>query len=259
MKFIYSMSRQFARLFFTLGLMLLSVVAHADRHPVGDVPEDILAIVNAVDRSINDRGRDDVRRPAQLLAFSKIKPGMHVFEVGAGSGYTTELLARRVGTSGRVYAQLSQHTLDNFVHDKLDKRLEKPVMSNVSVIVSDYDNALPGRLKELDAVVIVLFYHDLVWMDVDRALLNRSVFDALKPGGTYLIVDHRAAAGSGLSVAKSLHRIEESVVRSEVQAAGFVLDGDSDFLANEKDPRDQPFFKKDGPTDQFALRFRKPG
>ena len=245
------------RLIFTAAVMFAAFHSQADVTGVA-VPTDIQALVDDPGRSINDQGRDAVRRPAELLTFSGIQAGMHVFEIGAGAGYTTELLARRVGSTGQVYAQNNQNTLDSFVKDKLKLRLEKTVMSNVSEVVSETGTPFPENVNNLDAVVIVLFYHDIAYMDVDRAKLNKAVWDALKPGGTYIIVDHRAVAGAGSTVAKSLHRIEESSVRKEIEASGFVLESQSEFLANPNDPKTQPFFKIKGSTDRFAHRYRKP-
>jgi predicted methyltransferase len=118
-------------------------------------------------------------------------------------------------------------------------------------------------LPALDAITMVLFYHDTVWLDVDRKAMNKAMYAALKPRGVLLIVDHSARAGDGTKVTESLHRIEEAVVKTELTAAGFVLDGEADFLRNKDDARDwsaspRAAGERRGTSDRFVLRFRKP-
>jgi predicted methyltransferase len=127
----------------------------------------------------------------------------------------------------------------------------------------ELDSPFPPEATKLDAVVMVLFYHDTVWLKTDRAKMNRAVFDALKSGGVYGIVDHSARAGAGTSVAKSLHRIEEKTVVDEVTKAGFKLEAEADFLRNAADPRDwndapTADQAKRGTSDRFVLKFVKP-
>ena len=107
---------------------------------------------------------------------------------------------------------------------------------------------------------MVLFYHDTAWDGTDRAAMNRAIFDALRPGGVYLVVDHNAPEGSGLAAVNDTHRIEASVVRAEIESAGFIFDGQSDVLANAEDPRDISVFDDSirRMTDRFVYRFRKP-
>ncbi len=221
------------------------------------------AAVNAADRSPEDRALDEGRKPKELLAFCGITPGMKVAELGAGGGYTTELLARTVGPSGHVWGQNSKFLLERFAEGPWSARLAKPVLGNVTRSDRDFDDPLPADVKELDAVLIVLFYHDTVWQKVDRARMNRSVFAALKPGGSYCIVDHSARAGSGAGDAQTLHRIDEALVKREVTKAGFVLGAESPFLANPADARDwnaspRAAGERRGTSDRFALRFQKP-
>ena len=146
-----------------------------------------------------DRALDAGRDPARTLAFFGIAPGMRVAEIGAGGGYTTELLVRVVGPQGRVYGQNSPFILARVAQAPWTARLAKPVMKNVVRLDREFDDPFPADLRNLDAVLIVLLYHDTVWMKVDRARMNRAVFDALEPGGVYGIVDHSAKPGSGLA------------------------------------------------------------
>jgi predicted methyltransferase len=220
-------------------------------------------IVDAEDRSAADRALDAGRRPEALLAFADVRSGMRVAELGAGGGYTTELLARAVGPSGVVYAQNSRFILERFAAKPWAERLAKPVMANVVRLDRDFDDPLPPEVRNLDRVVMVLFYHDTVWMGTDRRQMNETVFRALKPGGLYVVVDHSARPGTGYADVRTLHRIEESAVRREIEDAGFQLARESDFLRNPADPRDwndspTAAGERRGTSDRFALAFVKP-
>ena len=221
------------------------------------------AVVTAADRSSEDRALDAGRKPAELLAFLGIQPGWRIADLGAGGGYTTELLKRAVGSEGAVYGQNSKKLLEMFLEKPWSTRLAKPVMKGVVRLDRDFDDPFPDGLRPLDAVTMVLFYHDTVWLGVNREAMNKAVFAALKPGGVFVIVDHSARPGDGVKVTDTFHRIEEDVVKSEVQAAGFVLDGQADFLRNKDDTRDwndspRAAGERRGTSDRFVLRFRKP-
>jgi predicted methyltransferase len=235
----------------------------AAAHRAVVVPDAIRAVVAAPDRSAADRALDAGRHPAEMLAFFGIKPGMHVAELGAGGGYTTELLARAVGPTGVVYAQNSPFVLKRFAEQPLSARLKTPPMKNVVRVDREFDNPLPPEVRNLDAVLIVLFYHDTVWQGVDRAKMNRDIFEALRPGGVYGIIDHSARPGSGTADVQTLHRIDEPTVVQEVTAAGFQFAGDASFLRNPSDTRDwndSPTAAADrrGTSDRFVLKFVKP-
>jgi predicted methyltransferase len=228
-----------------------------------DVSPAIRAAVDAKDRSGADRALDDGRHPAETLAFFGIAPGMRVAELGAGGGYTTELLARVVGPRGVVYGQNSPLILSRFAEKPWSERLAKKVDANVVRADREFDDPLPPDARDLDAVILILFYHDTVWMQTDRARMNEAIFNALKPGGVFGIVDHSARAGSGLADVQTLHRIEEKVVRDEVQKAGFRLAAEATFLKNPNDPRDwnaspRVAAEKRGTSDRFVLKFVKP-
>ena len=232
--------------------------------PSADVPAPIRDAVTAADRDDKDRALDAGRKPAEVLAFFKIAPGQKVGELVSGLGYTTEIIARVVGDNGKVYAQNTKEVLDRFARGPLGERLAKPVMKNTVMVEQPAETPFPADAKNLDAVICVLNYHDLVWQKVDRAKMNKAVFAALKPGGFYEIVDHSATKGSGVNDAQTLHRIDEDVVKKEILAAGFKLDGESDVLRNPEDPRDwnaspRTAAEKRGTSDRFTLRFVKPG
>lgn len=228
-----------------------------------NIPEDIQALVAATDRDAKDRELDAGRHPGELLTFFDIKPGMRVAELGAGTGYTAELLARRVGPKGKVYAQNTKFILERFAEGPWSERLLKPVMKPVVRVDREFDAPLPAEAKNLDAVLLVLFYHDTYWMGIDRAKLNAAVFTALKPGGIYAVVDHSAAAGHADQDVKTLHRVEEELVVSEMKAAGFDLVEEGFFLRNPADALDwsaSPSAANDkrGTSDRFVLKFKKP-
>lgn len=228
-----------------------------------DVPPEIRAVVDASDRAGDDRALDAGRHPAETLAFFGVKPGMKVAELGSGGGYTAELLARAVGPTGKVYGQNTKLILDKFAEKPWSERLKKPVMKNVVRADREFDDPLPPDAKDLDAVFVVLFYHDLYWMKVDRAKMNKAVFNALKPGGIYAIVDHAARPGAGSTEVQTLHRIEEKTLREDIEAAGFKLDKEGSFLRNPDDPKDwnaspSGAGERRGASDRFVLAFRKP-
>jgi predicted methyltransferase len=231
--------------------------------PAADVPAPIGDAVTAADRSDDDKKLDAGRKPAEVLAFFKLAPGQKIGELFAGGGYTTEVMARIVGDKGTIYAQNTKEVLDRFARGPWTERAKKPVMAHVVGVERPSDDPFPPEAKNLDAVITILNYHDFVWQKADRAKLNKKIFAALKKGGVYGIVDHSAAAGSGTRDVQSLHRIDEEVVKKEVLAAGFKLDGESDVLRNPADTRDwnsspKAAGEKRGTSDRFTLRFVKP-
>jgi predicted methyltransferase len=219
---------------------------------------DYEAIVAAPDRSDADRQTDQRREPAKMLAFTGIKPGMKVLDMDANAGYNTELLARVVGPSGTVYGQDSAEVIERFVKDKFDTRAQKPVMKNVVHLVRPFDDPIPPDVSNLDMITFFYAYHDTTYMPVDRTKMNQKMFAALKPGGYLIIADHSAKAGDGTSVGKTLHRIEESALRGEIEAAGFKLVTEGSFLHHPEDPRDVPVFRPQVPVDEFVLKYQKP-
>jgi len=224
------------------------------------VPASVQALLSAADRSDDDKKLDAGRHPGELLAFLGLKPGMHVADLAAGGGYTTELLARAVGPSGKVWSQ-NNSTFLKFVDKPWTDRLAKPVNKGVVRVVSEF--TLPPDAKNLDAVVMVLVYHDTVWVGADRDKMNKAVFDALKRGGQYVVVDHTAIEGHGTQDVKTLHRIDELTVIREVERAGFQHAGSGDFLRNPDDTRDwsdspREAGERRGTSDRFVLKFVKP-
>ena len=223
----------------------------------GLTPVDYAAIVSSPDRSDADRQTDQRRHPERLLAFTGARPGLRVLDMGAGGGYSTELVARAVAPGGTVYAQ-DAAALPDRVRERFDERARNPAMKNVVRVLRDYGDPVPSEARGLDLITFFFAYHDTAFMNVDRAKMNRRLFDALKPGGTLVIADHSAQAGAGESVSRSLHRIEEALLRREVEAAGFRLAAQADFLRHPEDPRDAIVFRPKVPVDEFVLKFVKP-
>ena len=221
----------------------------------------ITAAVSDSKRPDADKQLDAERKPAEMLALAHIKPGMKVMDLVPGGGYFTRLFAVAVGPKGYVYAYQPAE-FASFSKGKPAKvRAVAADYQNVSVIEAPInDLAAP---EALDVVWTAQNYHDLhdsFAKPADLAIINKKVFDALKPGGLYIVLDHSAEKGSGLRDTETLHRIDEAVVKSEVQAAGFKLESESNILRNPADPRTKLVFDASirHKTDQFILIFRKP-
>jgi predicted methyltransferase len=219
---------------------------------------DYQAIVAAPDRSDADRQIDQRREPAKMLAFTGVKEGMKVLDMEANAGYSTELLARAVGATGKVYAQDPASIIELHVKDKFDNRAKSPAMKNVVHVIRDFDDPIPSDVSNLDLITFFFAYHDVTYLPVDRARMNQKMFAALKPGGLLVVADHSAKPGTGTTVAKTLHRIDEATLRQEIEAAGFKLVDEGNFLHHPEDPRDVPVFHPAVPVDEFVLKFQKP-
>ena len=211
-------------------------------------------------RPNDDRKDDAARKPDLVLAFAGVHPGEKVGEYLPGGGYYTRMLSDVVGPKGKVYA-LETSTWGQKNVDTTKKVLDEPGRGNVALDVAPLGSF---RLPEkVDLFWTTLNYHDLhvpKYASVDMAAFNKLVFDALKPGGIYLIEDHAAATGAGATVSPTLHRIERATVIQEVTAAGFKLQDESSALRNPADDHTKAVFDPSIrlKTDQFLLKFRKP-
>lgn len=231
----------------------------------------ISAIVARADRTDADRQNDKRRKPEQVLAFIGLRPGLVALDVVAGGGYTTELLSRAIGPTGRVYAQASPRdpsrpvppgarapgagVLDREARLRSGNVPAAPITLALQRVV---DPVPPAAQGQLDVVTLMFNYHDLGFLGEGRAQMNRSIFQALKPGGIYVVADHSGRPGTGISESTTLHRIEESFLRSEIEAAGFKLLASGSFLRNPGDPRDKETPEPPQPKDEFVLKFVKP-
>jgi len=236
-------------------------VQHQGAIPQADIPRYIVDAVNSPARPAADRALDRSRRPEQLLAFFGVKPGMQVADLWAAGGYTTELLARAVGPTGKVYSQnMEMPATFKQAAAMWRGRLKEAGMGQLVEVIRPFDShdLLPVPPSSLDAVIMDMNYHDLVGRGFDRDHVNAAVFKALKPGGIYGLVDNSAKPGTGAHDANTLHRIDETFETSEIEKAGFRLEATSDVLRNPRDPRTQPFWKIDRMQDRFVLKFLKP-
>jgi predicted methyltransferase len=218
------------------------------------IPRFIAAAVASPDRPEADKARDADRKPAELLAFAGVRPGMKVVELAPGGGYFTRLLSLTVGDRGYVYTSTLRPS----------PAVTAWAQSHPNVSLA---KVAPGESlapEPVDLVWTTQNYHDFKNQQRQgsdaAALTNRAAFAALKPGGVYLINDHQAATGAGATQTSTLHRIEDAQVIREVEAAGFKLDARSDILRHPADDHTQKVFDTGvrGKTDQFVLRFRKP-
>jgi predicted methyltransferase len=239
----------------TRGIALAAVVALAGCATTSSPPSAearAQAVIASPIRTDQDRRMDASRNPAQFLPFTGVAPGMVVLDVSAGAGYTSQLLALSVGPQGKVYAQRTQPG------DALTKRLAEHPQANFIPVYQPFEDPVPPGAPRLDLVTIVNNYHDIAYLPVDRAKMNQRLYAALKPGGRLVIVDHAAKAGTGVSVARTLHRIDQALVIAELTQAGFVLDGEGQFLRNPSDTREASSGDGQAMSDKFVLRFLRP-
>jgi predicted methyltransferase len=227
-----------------------------------DAPHIVAALADSR-RPAEDTARDADRHAAETLAFAGIEPGDRVADIFPGGGYWTRLFAVAVGDQGRVYPTIRP--------DPAAGQYETPVLA----VAAQYPNAVMARTpydalaypEPLDVVFTAQNYHDMAITEYnlgDRAQTNATAFAALKPGGLYVIIDHSAVDGSPIQTEGGdaiLHRIDQATVRREVEAAGFVFESEAQFLRNAADTRTVSVFDPSirGHTDQFVMRFRKPG
>ena len=234
------------------GLMAVVMVGctTAPAPSADDLARYAAVVANPI-RTDQDRRMDESRRPAELLAFAMVKPGMQVLDVAAGGGFTSQVLTLAVGPTGRVWAQAQRPG------PVLTQRLADHPQANLILVQQPLEDPIPAQAPPLDLITIILNYHDITFLPVDRPKMNGRLLAALKPGGRLVVVDHSGRSGTGISEARTLHRIEESVVVAELRQAGFVLEAKGDFLRNPADPRDESSNNPKVPTDKFALRFVK--
>lgn len=242
--------------------LLLGVAACASTGggsaPVSASAPYIVAAVGDAARPAADKDLDDERKPADMMAFAGVKPGMKVGELIPGGGFMTRVFSKSIGPSGKLYAFAGAPAagrppvLEAIVNDKAN-------YANVQVVTTDFVTVTSP--EPLDLVWTSQNYHDLhnPGRNIDLVAANKQIYNALKPGGVYVVLDHSAKPGTGVDA--QLHRIEPEMVKKEVLAAGFEFVGESDVLRNPADPRDKGVFDASirRKTDQFILKFKKPG
>jgi predicted methyltransferase len=237
-------------------LMILAIIAGAPP-AMSQTPPDYSAIVAAPDRSDADRKLDTNRAPAKWLAFIGARPGMKILGIFAVYGWKAELLARAVAPNGKVYAQNSEAAFAR-VKDRLEDRLKKPAAANIVSVVQPLDDPAPPGVHDFDIVTFFYAYHDITYQGVDRPKMLKAIYAALKPGGQFVVGDYSAKPGAGTSVVSTLHRSDEALVTSEIEAAGFKLTDHGDFLRVPQDARDTHSHSAAKPVDIYMLKFSKP-
>lgn len=240
-------------------LFLIVAVAFGSVASAASIPANIKVSVADSNRPATDTERDANRKPAETLAFAGAAEGASVAELLPGHGYFTRILSKAVGAKGHVYAWVPPPKEDRDFAKGLKDILDNSAYGNVTLVQQGISKGFAPA--PVDLVFTAQNYHDVHnSKEVDVATFNKAVFDALKPGGIYLVIDHSAEAGSGARDTSTLHRIDKDAVKQEVGAAGFQYVGESDVLANPNDPRSAKVFDESirGKTDQFILKFRKP-
>jgi predicted methyltransferase len=235
-----------------LAAMFAAGAAHADQ-----VPAYITAAVADSGRPAADTARDADRKPAESVAFAGVKPGQTIVDFMPGGGYFTRIFTKAVGPKGHVIALSSAGSPDKFSAPTKEIAAQ-PAYANVTAVV-DKISALPPAAA--DIFWTSQNYHDLHNFEgADLSVINKAIFASLKPGGTYLVIDHADAPGTGTTNTKTLHRIDAAAVKKEVEDAGFKLVAESDLLKNPNDPHTAKVFDPSirGKTDQFILKFEKP-
>lgn len=240
-------------------LMALALPAAAQSRPTSDTDEAVPAyVINAISDPARraDKADDSRRQMTAVMTFTGVEPGDKVLELVPGSGYWTRVFNAIVGPKGHVYTVWPEE-FANESYANWQKLVATPHYANVSLLkqpIAELD--VPARV---DLVYTSQNYHDY-HNRMDIVAFNKKVYEALKPGGLYVIIDHVAPAGSGASDTDTLHRIDPALVKKEVEAAGFVFGGANDALRNRDDPHTVSVFDDSirGHTDQFIYRFRKP-
>ncbi len=225
--------------------------------------EAIDSAVAMTSRPEADRDRDVNRKPAQVLEFFGIEPGMHVLDIFAGGGYYSEILSHVVGSSGKV-SLYNNGGWDGFVGSGVAERLDNNRLPNVESVVAEA-NATDFAPNSFDAAIFVLGFHDLYyasegWPAIDADAFLADLYASMKPGSIVGIVDHAATLGVSIDVANTLHRIDPSMIHYAMAKAGFKFDGESDVLRNAEDDRIKPMSDETirGRTDRIVYRFLKP-
>lgn len=242
-----------------LALLLVSLLS---TNAFADVYDDAVASPN---RSDGDRDVDARRKPADVLRFFDVKPNTRVFDVFAGGGYYSELLASVVGKDGEVVLY-NNAPWDNFVKTAVATRLKDNRLPNVTPLITSPES-LSEHKGRYQSAIFVLGIHDLYyadptqgWVAIDKPLFLKNIYDLLEDGGVFGVIDANAEAGADNKVVgKSLHRVDPAVMIEDIVAAGFTLEASSDLLRNSEDDKTTSVFKPENryKTDRSVLKFRK--
>jgi predicted methyltransferase len=245
----------------TIAATLFAGSAHAQAQNQTQTAADYdhyAAIIAAPDRTEADKKNDARRDAVRLLDFTGVQPGWTVIDMAADAGYSTELMARAVVPGGKVYGQNAPDSPPR-VTDAWAARMQHPAMKDVVADTRPFDDPVPpGEDGKVDLISFFFGYHDTTYMKVDRAKMDKAMFDALKPGGILVVADYAALPGAPVDTGHTFHRLDENIEKTEIQAAGFKLVDEGFFLRNPNDPHNMPIFKPQIPIDIFVLKFQKP-
>jgi len=221
------------------------------------IADHILSAVAHENRPDSDRERDANRKPAEVLDFFNIQTTDKVGEINAGRGYFSSIMAHAMKDGGLVYAHTSPMSIERWKGNPIEKRLKEFPQDKMIPVVGEMES--PNFPEQLDKIFNVMTYHDSVWTKADREAMNNSIFQALKPGGVYGIIDHNAKKGTGIDNCHDIHRIEKSYVIDEVTKVGFCFKDESVILNNPNDAMDLMVFDKSirDQTSRFILAFQK--
>jgi predicted methyltransferase len=241
--------------------LVVTLAACGPTAPVASTGPNYAAAL-ADNRPTADSERDAVRKPTELLTFAQIAPGEAVGDYIMGGGYWTRILSNLVGPQGKVYAFQPNEFIS--FRPAYSNEQEAAVAGRANVEALNGPIAAPGFPQPLDTILTVQNLHDLFIEQMPAGTGPKAIkalFDALKPGGTLVVVDHSAPAGTGTRTTSATHRIDKQAAIDALTAAGFVLEAESDLYADPSDPRTANVFSPAvrGKTDQFVLRLRKPG
>jgi predicted methyltransferase len=245
---------------FLLSLALLPAVSAS-----AATSQSIANALDRPDRLEGDAEIDSRRKPSEVLAFFDIEPGMTVLEMFAGGGYYSEILSYVVGDQGTVYAHNNKPYI-TYTKKELDRRFTPGRLGNVQRLEAE-NNALELSDNQFDVALMVLAYHDVYhvdeengWFRIDGPKMLAEIYGSMKPGAVLGIVDHVAETGSPGETGNTLHRIDPQLMRKDIEAAGFVFDGEIDVLRNPGDDHSKPMYAEGirGKTDRVVYRFHKP-
>ncbi len=244
------------------SVLVISMALLLSTNSLADVYDD--AVANEA-RSESDRNIDARRKPAQILRFFEIKPNTRVFDVFAGGGYYSELLASVVGQEGEVVLY-NNAPWDRFVQKSVTERLENDRLPNVTKLVTSPE-ALDQHEGMYQSAIFILGMHDLYyadpdqgWVDIDKKRFLKNIFNLVEENGVFGVIDANAQAGADNAlVGKSLHRVDPAVMIKDIEAAGFTLEASSDLLSNPEDDKTSSVFAPENRynTDRSVLKFRK--
>ena len=211
------------------------------------------AIVNDKNRTKDER-LDERRKPVDLLLFSGVEPGMKVADIDAGRGWTTELMGRAVGPSGVIYTRTSANRAD-----ELKQTLAAAGINHAIPVALDMTSPLPPEVNDLDIVIVLFAYHHMITRPEEtRKQAYANVMAALKPGGSFIVVDTQAKNGAGPETGNTIHRLAPDLMRKELESAGFEFVAEADFLQNPNDSMDIPGREVQGTPSAFVHRYKKP-